>query len=686
MRGIVIKHKSVLSIFAVAIFFIAMLPSTVSSAGQDSRLLEITIEDSKIATVEWRIPYPGEASVYLPVAYQVLKDNIADVEVGNEQLFLQDVQNIRIAEDGEALVITFSLIGNYSDGFVTGKYQDLRELGEYAPDGVDVLKIKIPDDKYFSSINPGPNEIKGNELTYYNYNWIYPLEINYSNQLTTTQIEEEWRLPIPRTISVEDLSAETLAEIGTLGVPTPISNSDFGINEDSKYTIPGYGSYVGTDTVPGTNGKNAYTIASDYKPELYKEMPGIIPDPTDPNYNISAGYYRVLKGYDPYVGFNAYLIQYIMYWEEQDCSGSSHIYDYEPIFIWVQKIGDKPYRIAYDRWTPTTIHIYDIHRTDLWSGSSGQYDLDDMQWVWTQDKSYYPMGKHLYTADVGDDLWLRDISTSLQNNWNGTHVKLSHANCYNTFDENIDAGDPLEPYPLLPLDDDQLRAWYLNDINPLDTDISDSFYEVFWEGVKPDLYYPESISITLNSATPNGNTLTVDASVSYDHSNYPSPLPLKGLHDDRFEGYFGSTPLPLSSITETSAGRYELNYDISSFYIGDTYTFTLTVNDNLDNLSSTVTDSVDIPGDTTPPTPPTLISPSGTITDSTPTFTWNAATDDLSGIDYYQIQVDNNIDFSSPVIDTTTGSTSYTAPTTGASGQETTPATGATIRVRYPSP
>ncbi len=207
------KHKFARGIFAVAIFFIVVGSPVVSSAGQDSHLLKITIEDSETATVEWRIPYPGEASVYLPVVYQILQENIADFEKGNEQLFLQDIQNIQIAEDSQALVITFNLVGNYSDGFVTGQYQSLYELQEYAPGGIDILKIKIPESKYFSSINPGQNEMIGNELIYYDYNWIYPLEIYYSDQLTTAQIGEEWELPIPKTISVEDLSAEKQGEI-----------------------------------------------------------------------------------------------------------------------------------------------------------------------------------------------------------------------------------------------------------------------------------------------------------------------------------------------------------------------------------------------------------------------------------------------------------------------------------------
>lgn len=59
---------------------------------------------------------------------------------------------------------------------------------------------------------------------------------------------------------------------------------------------------------------------------------------------------------------------------------------------------------------------------------------------------------------------------------------------------------------------------------------------------------------------------------------------------------------------------------------------------------------------------PSLISPSdGSLTnDSTPTFDWNPA----SASNEYQLQIDNDPDFSSPEIDITTASTDYT-PTSG---------------------
>ncbi len=212
-----VDMKHVLGIGIIVLSYIVTAPIVLASGGKTDNLT-VTIINETSANVEWHIPYLGEDSAYLPVVHQILQENIADVEVGIEQLFLQDVRNIQIAVDNQTLVITFSLAGNYSDSFITGKFQDLPKLGEYAPVGVDVLTINIPDDKHLSNVNPGPNEMAGNELIYYDYNWIYPLEIYYSDQLTMTQIGEEWKLPIPKTISVEDLSAGEQGEIDSEGL------------------------------------------------------------------------------------------------------------------------------------------------------------------------------------------------------------------------------------------------------------------------------------------------------------------------------------------------------------------------------------------------------------------------------------------------------------------------------------
>ena len=168
--------------------------------------------------------------------------------------------------------------------------------------------------------------------------------------------------------------------------------------------------YTGNDIVPGTS-KSAKEIAEDYKPRLYNRADQC-PDRV---------YYRVIKGKDSYVGFDAYLIQYFAYWVYQPppippIPVIEHIFDYEPIFIWVRNIGDRPYRVAYDRCDlETVLHTHEIHR--YYSCIKPEDGFDKIP-THTNDKTYYPYGKRHYTVNVN----LLDISTSLKNNWDGNHA------------------------------------------------------------------------------------------------------------------------------------------------------------------------------------------------------------------------------------------------------------------------
>jgi len=68
-----------------------------------------------------------------------------------------------------------------------------------------------------------------------------------------------------------------------------------------------------------------------------------------------------------------------------------------------------------------------------------------------------------------------------------------------------------------------------------------------------------------------------------------------------------------------------------------------------------------LPSDTTPPTTPSLLTPSNGYSTNNPaiSFSWTAASDSDSGVKDYQIQIDNNNDFSSPERDVYVASTSY---------------------------
>ncbi|MEA1998291.1 MAG: hypothetical protein U9N61_03050 [Euryarchaeota archaeon] len=167
-------------------------------------------------------------------------------------------------------------------------------------------------------------------------------------------------------------------------------------NERSRFAEPGLWVGTGADPVPGTT-ETAYDIANDYKPWLCNRTDQC-PDTV---------YYRVVKGYDPYAGSDACVIQYFAYWRCQDCFGAWHEYDYEPIFIWVRNIGDRPYRVVYDRMGDLLdSHVHEIHRTHLWtSHPDGYYYFPEN--TCTNDKSYYPFG-NVWLFSNSREIDLRD--------------------------------------------------------------------------------------------------------------------------------------------------------------------------------------------------------------------------------------------------------------------------------------
>ena len=319
--------------------------------------------------------------------------------------------------------------------------------------------------------------------------------------------------------------------------------SDASTNERSRFAEPNLWVGTGINPVPGT-AETAYDIANDYKPWLYNRTDQC-PDTV---------YYRVVKGYDPYAGSDAYVLQYFAYWRCQDCFGAWHEYDYEPIFIWVRNIGERPYRVAYDRMGDLLdSHVHEIHRTHLWTSQpDGYYYFPEN--TCTNDKSCYPFGNVSYETPGDADMYLETLYTSLWNNWDGNHVRLGIANCWHTFDTDI-SGSDCGDYTLSPLTDGELVTAYrleLDDTSGSDCcrlcgveafkyDISDPFHGVFWEDHYHRRHDFPTVSAAINSAglTMVNGTLAVDTSAYYDNSRAggSSDMNLTGLWKDRFSAY-----------------------------------------------------------------------------------------------------------------------------------------------------
>ena len=374
----------------------------------------------------------------------------------------------------------------------------------------------------------------------------------------------------------------------------PLTSKEKGVdtklNEEGKSRFAEKGLWVGTgeDIVPGTSkGHSAELIAKYYRPWLYR---GTIIKHDCPD----KVYYRVIKGKDFYEGFDAYLIQYFAYWHYQELPAPPHKYDYEPIFIYVQNIGDRPYRVAYDR-CDSGKHYHQIHGTyDCIRPEEG----DHQEWSSTNDKAYYPYGKISHKVNV----ILSHIDT-LQ--WYGNHVKLSIAHSWHTFDTDISGTCCYDNDPFLPLTDEALKNAYkpskLLVPEPFKYDVSDPFKGVFWDDHYHWLLQPEfpTISGNIKSAVVNNEILTVKVSMSYDNTDaWGSPNQhLRGLWVDRFDAKI-STDTGFEDIgdpsefDEQSHGEYILKYDVSGIDINSV--LQLEVRDNVYDSDDPGGDSCDL--------------------------------------------------------------------------------------------
>ena len=373
------------------------------------------------------------------------------------------------------------------------------------------------------------------------------------------------------------VSAENeVIEATVLPLTSEEKGSDSELREEGKSRFAEEGLWVDTGEVivPGTS-KSAEDIAEYYKPRLYlNSLSDQCPDEV---------YYRVVKGIDIWAESYAYLIQYFAYWDNQNTIPPfSHEYDYEPIFIWVENIGDRPYRVAYDHCdiSDITKHHHEIHRTHsyIYPGEDVWYPILSF----TNDKAYYPYGKTLYTNLYLGELHLLNLDNSLKDNWfvnqNMYQVKLAIANLWHTFDTDITGLTCCDDYSLSPLTDDELiRAYCLErGKEAFKYDISDPFKGVFWEDhYHRDHEFP-TISGNIKSAVVNNEILTVKVSMLYDNTGaggHPDQH-LTGLWWDRFSakistdtGYEIMGNPDKDEFDEPSPGEYILKYDVSGIDI-----------------------------------------------------------------------------------------------------------------------
>ncbi|MBN1385212.1 MAG: LamG domain-containing protein, partial [Elusimicrobia bacterium] len=118
-----------------------------------------------------------------------------------------------------------------------------------------------------------------------------------------------------------------------------------------------------------------------------------------------------------------------------------------------------------------------------------------------------------------------------------------------------------------------------------------------------------------------------------------------------------------SIFSSLGSASYTTDWEIDFDICESTYNYISVRCWDICGTTSTFVDIFHVKKDTIPPTMPGLTSPADTVVlnYSTVSFTWSASVDDLSGIDNYELQVDDDIDFLSLAYSTVTTLTQSTS-------------------------
>jgi len=524
------------------------------------RSMVINVLDQQTANVTIDMPLPViDSTVYAYMVELFHSEYEEGFKEGLEYLFDSKIVEYTMVEDSSNFSLHFDIIlkGNYTSNFI----------------------------------------IKAMPVKYTNY---LPLDYdriivskNSSTITTITNYVLSTECKVPLTEGV--IAPSRTAPLQAITLPIENAENVYGLNSDSRFCIPDYWAGWGGDNVPGT-GYTALEIAEMYKPYFVKDSDTTYPDKV---------FYRVYKGDDPYTTTtnDAILIMYYGFWCRQD-EFPRHCNDAEQVYIWVNSVGEDPYKIAYDRWTLWDWHLHHVERAKSGDGATwvdipnNTYDHDEIENVYSQHASYNPQGRRLYNSfhrwgDHPCQVLLNDIINEFDNH----HLWVRIGTGWHTYDPLIYDNDTTSytTYTLYPLDDETLIKWYTTyacctDLKVCEfaADLSDPFHGLFWEDPNVcDPVFP-LLSGFIDSAEMDmsNGTLTVNISAYYDNSGAGGTAgqKLRGLWKDRFYAYLvgeGNRVLlgePFA-MKEYSAGDYTLQFD--DLPLG-TYELHMEITDNMD--------------------------------------------------------------------------------------------------------
>jgi hypothetical protein len=187
-------------------------------------------------------------------------------------------------------------------------------------------------------------------------------------------------------------------------------------------------------------------------------------------------YYRIIC--DPSKG--EYCIQYYVYWLEQICLGHlnfvSHIYDYEPIFLYIRPPIEHPVAVINGGLSKVLGAFCRFHKIEVRKKEYTVRDPKEYQVPYaTASKPYYPFGKFETSACVKKyplpgAIYFDDL-----------RALFGIVSCSHVFGgADSDLKGPKLSMQLKRLDDDVLNEWYQNHHNrpseePFGHDVSNPF-------------------------------------------------------------------------------------------------------------------------------------------------------------------------------------------------------------------
>jgi hypothetical protein len=227
-------------------------------------------------------------------------------------------------------------------------------------------------------------------------------------------------------------------------------------------------------------------LASQYAPILYGSE-------DEPNMQPEGIYYRIVC--NPHS--NEYCMQYYVYWLNQDCSGfigvSNHIYDYEPIFVFITPPDPNPVGIVNSGWSKIfELNHCRFHKTEVRRKEYSSRDPQEFpQSFKTSQSPFYPFGG---ASGINGTNCVKRYPISSAIYFEQYRPLFGIATCFHAFSGAADAltGNRIK-VPLKRLDDTILGEWFLNHYKtpkeePFGHDVSNPFDFPYIKYIDPKPY------------------------------------------------------------------------------------------------------------------------------------------------------------------------------------------------------